>query len=314
MANIIMEKTTQNWVSDNFSDYQLLDSGDGKKLERIAGIIVERPSPQSIWRPRLPQSEWSKASSVCIRKNDGGGYWKHLKGEPGDKEVVWRDLKFLIRFTSFGHCGLFFEQTRIWECLMEMVSIQAKAMERKPKVINLFGYTGAASIAMAASGAEVFHVDSAKGVLTWGKQNAQKNKLDDQSIRWVQEDVLNFLRHSKKKGFKYDGILADPPSWGHGANKETWLFEKDFQALVDLCYEVLNPDKSFLLVTSHTHGVQQEAMVNVMNTSKYFPHSAIYSGELGISHAGKSYGNQKSDKQTDDRILPAGIYCLSHNL
>jgi 23S rRNA (cytosine1962-C5)-methyltransferase len=293
-------------ISDNFKDYTLIDSGFGKKLEIISGVTVERPCPQAIWSPKFDETKWKKATSVCIRKNDGGGTWNHKKNqEPTNLQYHFdnlnqKELAFKCKFTSFGHCGVFFEQKIVWETLIKTAVETEKKIKRPIKFLNLFGYTGCASIALLSTGAEVFHVDSAKGVLTWGKENVEFNKLDNSKIKFVQEDVKNFVKHSLKKGFKYDGILLDPPSWGHGANKEVWEFDQMIYELVSDCFKILKKEESFIFMSSHTHGVQQHALRNLMaeNSKK----SNIEFGELGIKHA------------HDERILPAGIYSFAKNI
>jgi 23S rRNA (cytosine1962-C5)-methyltransferase len=293
-------------ISKNISGYELLDSGFGKKLEIIAGLCVERPCPQAIWAPRLNESEWKKASSVCVRKSDGGGVWQHKNTRAIENlSLDWqteeqKKLSFQLKFTSFGHCGVFFEQAAVWNTLVaEATSLQTK-LQRPIKFLNLFGYTGCASLAVLSTGAEVFHVDSSKGVLSWGKDNVVQSKLDPGKIKFVQEDVRAFLKHSLKKGFKYDGILADPPSWGHGANKELWEFDQMIYELVNDCYNVLTRENSFFFLSSHTHGVQTEALNNVMNG--HHSKKIIESGELGLLHS------------KDERILPAGIYSFAKNI
>jgi 23S rRNA (cytosine1962-C5)-methyltransferase len=284
-------------ITKQLPNYELLDSGLGKKLEVICGIKVSRPAPQAIWKPRLNANEWALANSVCVRTKDGGGKWEHRK-EPAPTlalpfEIDGRKLQFRLKFTSFGHCGVFFEQIPVWIWLYNEVKVLKEKLGRAPKVINLFGYTGCASLVMAAAGAEVFHVDSSKGVLDWGKESLTLSKLPAQSVRWVQEDAQEFLKHSFKKNFTYDGILADPPSWGHGAKKEIWDFEKSIHVLSELILSVLNKDNSFLFLTSHTHGVQPEALRNMIYDRRW---KEINPGELGVKH------------QNDERILPAGIF------
>lgn len=287
-------------ITENLPHYELIDSGAGRKLENIAGILVTRPSPQAIWKSIRKDAEWLKASSNCIRTKDGGGKWEHRKEPPQDLyfpfEIDQKHLKFKLKFTSFGHCGIFFEQIPVWNWLYQEVKFLKQKLNRAPKVINLFGYTGCASLIMAAAGAEVFHVDSAKGVLEWGKENQAASSLDPKSIRWVQEDAQEFLKHSFKKGFTYDGILADPPSWGHGVKKEVWDFDKHIANLAELLLSVLNKENSFLFLTSHTHGVQTEALKNVVFDSRW---KSMETGELGVKH------------KNDGRILPAGIFCAS---
>lgn len=282
--------------------YELIDSGQGRKLERIAGILVDRPSPQAIWKKNLPVSEWDKASSVCLRTDDGGGKWRHKKGEPTETCLNYRpefgkSLQFKLRFTTFGHCGIFFEQEPIWRLLNARAAQIQKDLGRPGRFINLFAYTGAASLAMATTGAEVFHVDSAKGILSWARDWGILNQIPEKNLRVVHEDARAFLKHSIKKNFKYDGILMDPPSWGHGKEKEVWNFNDELQNLVDDCAKVLNDEKSFLLLTSHTHGVQHHALKNVLNSACKFNEVSI--GELGVLH------------KNDARILPAGIFAFA---
>ncbi len=287
-------------ITKELANYELLDSGLGKKLEIISGIKVSRPSPQAIWKPRLDNGAWNQATSNCLRTKDGGGKWEHQK-EPNPNltlpfEIDGRKLIFRLKFTTFGHCGVFFEQIPVWIWLYNEVKTLKEKLGRAPKVINLFGYTGCASIVMAAAGAEVFHVDSSKGILDWGKENLTLSKLPATSVRWVHEDAQEFLKHSFKKKFTYDGILADPPSWGHGAKKEVWDFEKSIHVLAELMISVLNKDNSFLFLSSHTHGVQPEALRNIVHDRRW---KEVKAGELGVKH------------QNDERILPAGIFVAS---
>jgi len=284
-------------ITENLTHYQLLDSGLGRKLEIISGLKVNRPSPQAIWRPHHKEAEWKLATSEVIRTKDGGGKWEHKK-DPSPNltfpfEIGGKTLQFRLKFTSFGHCGVFFEQIPVWEWLYQEVKLLKQKLGRPPKVINLFGYTGCASIVMAHAGAEVFHVDSSKGVLDWGKESQSLSKISPDSIRWVQGDAQEFIRHSFKKNFHYDGILADPPSWGHGVKKEVWDFEKHIHLLVEGMLSVLHKENSFLFLSSHTQGVQPEALKNLISDKRW---KKTASGELGVKH------------QNDLRILPAGIY------
>lgn len=287
-------------ITEKLPHYELLDSGLGRKLEIIAGVKVNRPSPQAIWKPNSSEKQWNEATSNCVRTKDGGGKWEHSR-EPAENltlpfDLEGRKLQFRLKFTSFGHCGVFFEQIPVWMWLYHEVKILKEKLGRAPKVVNLFGYTGCASIVMAAAGAEVFHVDSSKGVLDWGKESLSLSKLPATSVRWVQEDAMNFVRHSFKKNFTYDGILADPPSWGHGVKKEVWDFEKQIHLLVESMLAVLNKDNSFLFLSSHTHGVQPEALKNIIADKRW---KEVSCGELGVKH------------QNDARILPAGIHATA---
>lgn len=295
------------WTAQSWDDYQLLDSGDGDKLERIAGYVVQRPCPQAIWSRQLPAAEWGKAQSVCVRQKDGGGQWQHSSaqgGEPQDLSVSWQGagveqaLSFALRFTAFGHCGIFFEQAVIWQRLFDAVSALKKELSRAPKMVNLFGYTGCASIVMAAAGAEVFHIDSAKGVLSWGKESLALNKNINGSIKWIHDDARSFVQFSQKRNFSYDGILLDPPSWGHGVKKEKWDFGHDIASFVADVVRLLDHEHALCLLTSHTHGVQAQALYNILAQGAQ---RTVSCGELGIQH------------MNDQRILPAGIFALAQN-
>ena len=275
--------------------YELLDSGGGRKLERIAGALVVRPSPPALWRPRLDEAAWRAAPSECVRHADGSGEWRHRQGDPGELRLRWagaRELTFLVRFTAFGHCGLFFEQEPVWRFLAERVAA-LKAAGRPAKGLNLFGYTGAASLAMAAAGGEIYHVDSARGVLGWGKEAAAASGVD--GVRWVHEDARAFLAHSRRKGFRYDAVLADPPTWGHGADKQVWKIEEHLQGLVDDCAAVL-ADGGCLVLCAHSPGVQHAVLANALAAAG-LPASA--SGDLGVRH------------RDDPRVLPAGCWSFA---
>lgn len=277
-------------------DYRLLDSGEGMKLEEISGVRVSRPSPQAIWRKRLGNDEWLKATSTCSRTKEGGGQWQHQKPLP--KEMWLRHegksgaIKCKLKFTTFGHCGIFFEQVPVWNWLEEQVLDLKAKLGRAPKVANLFGYTGAASLVMAKAGAEVWHVDSSKGALEWGQENEKASQLGN--IRWMQEDAQKFLINQYNKGLRLDGMLADPPSWGHGAKKEVWEFEKHMASFLDKSHAILNKKNAFMFLSSHTHGVQQEALKNVLAQDGRWKN--LDCGDLGVQHA------------SDDRVLPAGLF------
>ncbi len=277
---------------DALPDYRLIDSGHGMKLEEISGVRVQRPSPQAIWKKRLDDGEWSKATSVCQRSKDGGGQWQHHKPLPKEMWCRHGNLKFRLKLTTFGHCGIFFEQVPVWEWIEARVTELKAKLGRAPRVANLFGYTGAASLVMARAGAEVWHVDSSKGALEWGQESAKASGIE--GVRWIQEDAQKFLINAYNKKLGLDGMLADPPSWGHGAKKEVWEFEKHMAGFLDKAHAVLPKKNAFFFLTSHTHGVQQEALRNVLMQDGRWREFGC--GELGVAHSG------------DQRILPAGMY------
>lgn len=275
--------------------YALLDSGEGRKLETIADLLVDRASPAPIWRPRLPADAWQRADGRVERKSDGGGTWHWRAGDPGERVLPYviggRTLNLQLRFTSFGHCGIFPEQEPVWRLL------HAACAARGPcKGLNLFGYTGAASLAMAAAGAEVFHVDSAKGVLSWGKQSADNSDLGTGQVRWIHEDCLAFLDHSQRKGFRYDVICADPPAWGHGKTKDqAWRIEDDAQRLADRLAAVLAPG-GLVILSAHAPGVQRAAVANLLAAAGL---EVAVAGDLVQAH------------RDDPRRFPAGVYALA---
>jgi 23S rRNA (cytosine1962-C5)-methyltransferase len=283
-------------LADGLKDYELLDSGEGMKLEIIAGVHVQRPSPQAIWKKRLSPDEWMKATSVCSRTKDGGGQWQHHKPLPKEMwckfEAQSGSVKSRLKLTTFGHCGIFFEQVPVWLWLEKQVIELKTKLGRAPKVANLFGYTGAASLVMAKAGAEVWHVDSSKGALEWGQENAKASQVEN--IRWMQEDAQKFLINQYNKGLRLDGMLADPPSWGHGAKKEVWEFEKHMASFLDKSHAILNKKNAFMFLSSHTHGVQQEALKNVLAQDGRW--RDLSCGDLGVAH------------KNDARILPAGLF------
>lgn len=272
--------------------YRLLDSGEGMKLEEIAGVRIQRPSPQAIWKKHANVDEWTKATSVCARTKEGGGQWQHHKPPPKELWLPYDGMKFRLKLTTFGHCGVFFEQVPVWRWLDREVRALKEKLGRAPKVANLFGYTGAASLVMANAGAEVWHVDGSKGVLDWAQESAAASQIT--AVKWVHEDAQRFLISGYNKGLKLDGMLADPPSWGHGAKKEVWEFEKHIAGFLDKAQAVLPKKNGFFFLTSHTHGVQQEALRNVLAQDGRW--GTLGCGELGVQHA------------LDPRVLPAGIY------
>jgi 23S rRNA (cytosine1962-C5)-methyltransferase len=279
-------------VARPFPGYALLDSGDGRKLEEIAGLVVDRASPAPLWRPRLPPARWQAAIGRVERRSDGGGNWLWSQRDPGELRLPYdigaRRLQLTLRFTSFGHCGIFPEQEPLWRLLHAAVAARGPC-----KGLNLFGYTGAASLAMAAAGAEVFHVDSAKGVLTWGKSSADASDLGSGTVRWVHEDCMAFLEHSRRKGFRYDVICADPPAWGHGKTKDqTWRIEEQLQALADGLAGVLAPG-GLVVLCAHAPGVQADAVANVLGAAG-LPVAVM--GDLVQAH------------RDDPRRLSAGVF------
>lgn len=277
-------------IAAHFEDYQLLDSGAGRKLERLCGRLLDRPCPQAIWPRRLPSARWQEARSVHIRSKKGGGHWKHLGTQPPKSQtLVWQGLRFEVRFTDFGHVGLFLEQAAVWSWLERRVAQHPG----RPRVLNLFAYTGAASLVMARAGAHVTHLDAIKSVVRWARASFGLNGLPENQVAFMVEDARKYLKKCRRRGTRFDGLLLDPPSWGHGPKGEIWQFDDEIAALIDDCLAVLAPEDSFLFLTCHTPGVQAEALRNLVPSDRF---AQLQVGDVLVAH------------RDDRRLLPAGIY------
>jgi 23S rRNA (cytosine1962-C5)-methyltransferase len=272
-------------------DYELIDSGDGEKLERFGLYTLRRPDPQALWQKSLDDKEWKKANAVFVREGDNAK-WRMKDGIPKEWIIEMSDLKFLIKPTAFKHTGLFPENEPNWDWIKEKV----KQAKRPIKILNLFGYTGGATLAGLLAGAEITHIDSSKSAITWAKQNAEFSKLDGKSVRWIEEDARKFVQREIKRGNKYDAIIMDPPAFGHGANNELWKIEEDFTKLLDSCLEILSDNPLFVLVNGYSAGYSAIAYENSLSSFVTKYGGSIESGELTIEESKTS------------RLLPAGIF------
>ncbi len=241
---------------ENFSDYQLIDCGNYKKLERFGNFILARPEPQAVWDTSLSEIEWEKRSNAVFRKelnNPEKGEWILNKGMKGQWPIVYNpfpelSLTFRLGLTSFKHVGIFPEQAENWDFIYKKV----KKMGGKPKVLNLFAYTGGASLAAKAAGADVTHVDSVKQVISWGRENMEASNLTD--IRWVIEDAMKFVQREVRRGNTYQGIIVDPPAYGRGPNGEKWIIEDQLNELLKACNELLEKENSFFILNLYAIG------------------------------------------------------------
>jgi len=278
--------TTEPW-----SDYALLDSGENMKLERFGEIIVARPETQAFWKKQKPEL-WNNAHATFAFK-DKKGAWEIKKSVPESWQLSWHDARFLARLTGFKHTGIFPEQAPNWEWL----STQCRDVVRPDmlKVLNLFGYTGIASVVAAQAGAFVTHVDASRQSLDWAHENARLSNIPEDSIRWVLDDALAFVKREARRGVKYDGIILDPPAFGRGAKGEVWKIEEDFLALLDTLKEIFS-DKpgSFLLVNGYAAGYAPRAFAQAVEST--FGQVVGESGELYIQESSST------------RVIPAGIY------
>ena len=283
-------------ISDEWKDYECLDAGNGEKLERFGKIVLRRPEPQAMWQINFDEN-WNKVSAFYHRSNKGGGYWEFKEKLPEFWTVKYKDLTFKVTPTNFKHTGLFPEQATNWDFMMGKIK-KAVSKERDIKVLNLFAYTGAASMACSNAGADVVQVDSSKGMTEWAKENRDLCGLTDHNIRFIVDDCLKFVLREYRRGHKYDGIVMDPPSYGRGPNKEVWKFEKNMSVLLDACLKILSDEPLFLLINAYTTGISNIVLANMLKTMMLplYPNGKISSGEVGLPI------------KKNDMILPCGIY------
>ncbi len=295
-------------ITKSSADYELLDSGEGEKLERFGEYILRRPDPQALWPKNLTEQLWKQADASFLRAGNDGKWKKNssTSSPQGNMPTEWviqmQDLKFFIKPTAFKHTGLFPENEPNWIWIKEKI----KNANRSIKVLNLFAYTGGATLAALSAGAEVTHVDGSKSAITWAKQNAEFSKLDKGKVRWIEDDARKFVQREIKRGNKYDAIIMDPPAFGHGANKELWKIEEDFIKLLDNCLEILSPNPLFVLVNGYSAGYSAIAYENSLQNLVKKYGGNIESGELTIE---ESLRHQDSAGQAKSgRLLPAGIF------
>ena len=265
------------WVSDNWKDYTLLDCSDGEKLERWGKYILRRPDPQAIWSTGR-EGLWDRADAVYQRSSSGGGRWT-LSNVPPQWQVSYGALTFRIKLMNFKHTGLFPEQAANWDFIRSCIA----GAERPIRVLNLFAYTGAATLAAASVGASVCHVDAAKGMVGWAKENAQVSGLGEKPIRWIVDDCRKFVEKEIRRGKQYDALIMDPPSYGRGPTGEVWKLEDSLYDFLELCTGVLSPEPLFVLISSYTTGLQPAVLTYLAETvfSRRFGGRAE-SRELGL--------------------------------
>ncbi len=280
-------------VAKNWKDYEILDMANGEKLERWGDIFLIRPDPQIIWKnPSFPQ-KWNSANARYNRSSTGGGAWSYNKKIPESWKVHYKDLTFLIKPMGFKHTGLFPEQAVNWDWMIDKI----KNAGRPIKVLNLFAYTGGASVACSYAGASVCHVDSSKGMVAWAKENMAASGLQDRPVRYIVDDVVKFVNREIRRGNTYDAIIMDPPSYGRGANGEVWKFEENLPELVELCSKVLSDKPLFFLINSYTTGISSMVLENLLNLTIAKKHKGKVShGEIGLPMTNSSL------------VLPCGIY------
>ena len=266
------------WIAENWKDYELLDCGDGEKLERWGRQIQVRPDPQAIWEAPRRSSAWQNPDARYLRSNTGGGHWERRK-LPEQWTVQYGELTFNVKPMNFKHTGLFPEQAVNWDFVMEKI----RRAGRPIQVLNLFAYTGGATVACAAAGASVCHVDAAKGMVAWAKENARSSGLADAPIRWIVDDCAKFVEREIRRGRRYDAIIMDPPSYGRGPSGEVWKLEQNLYPFVKLCAGVLSDDPLFVILNSYTTGLAPSVLgyiLNLLVSGTYGGHTEC--AELGL--------------------------------
>jgi len=276
-------------------DYELLDSGNSEKLERYGEFIFSRPDKEALWNKKLDKKIWDNANYKFIR-NGNKTKWIIKNGMPKEYKINFGNFYFLIKPTSFKHIGIFPEQLSNWQWIENAIKNNKDKYKDKIKVINLFAYTGGATLACLQAGAEVCHVDGSKNSVFWAKENADISGLKDKPVRWMIEDVLLFLKREIKRGRYYDAIIMDPPSFGHGPKDELWKIEEDFLELMKLCQQVLSDNPLFFLINGYTSGYSAIVYENNLKFLKEKFGGEIESGELTIKES------------NSDRLLPCGIF------
>lgn len=272
-----------------WEDYELLDTGDEHRLERFGKYILVRPDPQIIWRPRLSKSEWLKADAIFAKEKE---QWINRNNVPQKWLLQYDNLKFYCQLTPFKHTGVFPEQLLQWEWMREKIT-NAK---RELNILNLFAYTGIASLVAAAAGAKVTHVDASRPTIGWAKENQLTSKLENKPIRWILDDAIKFVEREIKRGVRYDGILMDPPIYGHGPNGEKWNFNISFPKLLDLCRQALSDQPVFVLINAYAISASALMLENCLKDFAEDLGGTIEAGELAL------------EEKNSKRLLSTGIF------
>ena len=282
-------------LASDWKDYQILDMAHGEKVESWNGLVLQRPDPQIVWNKESYPEIWKSVDAVYHRSSSGGGEWNVIKKVPSTFEVTYKDLTFRLKLMGFKHTGLFPEQAVNWDLMRNII----QKSNRKLKVLNLFAYTGAASVAALKSGASVVHVDSSRGMIDWAKENVVANHLEKEEIHFLVDDCLKFVKREIRRGNRYDIILMDPPSFGRGAKSEVWNIEKSLDELVSLCSELMSDDFQMFLINSYSTGLSKTVLedllyLNVDSKKKGF----VCSDEIGIP------------MKNSNLVLPCGVSAM----
>ncbi len=279
-------------IANNWKEYEILDMANGEKLERWGEYKLIRPDPQIIWKEKSFPEKWNKVNARYNRSKTGGGNWDFKTKLPAAWKVKYKNLTFNIKPMGFKHTGLFPEQAVNWDWMIDKIENAKKPI----KVLNLFAYTGGATVACLSAGASVCHVDSSKGMVSWAKENVVSSGLEKAQVRYIVDDVIKFVQREIRRGNKYDAIIMDPPSYGRGTSGEVWQFENNISDLVKLCTQVLSDTPLFFLINSYTTGISAEVLSNILKISLKQYQGKITAGEIGLP------------MKNSNLILPCGIY------
>ena len=281
------------WSADKWEQYRLIDSADGEKLEYWGDYLLRRPDPQAVWRLKSDKKIWNKDDAWYPRSKSGGGKWEYLnKKLPERWTVNYRNLTFNIKPMGFKHTGLFPEQAVNWDWFSELI----KKADRPIRVLNLFAYTGGATVAALEAGAEVVHVDASKGMVTWAKENVVSSGLGDRPVRYIVDDVVKFVQRENRRGRQYDAIIMDPPSYGRGPSGEVWKIENELYPLIEECMKILSDKPLFFLINSYTTGLSAQVLINVLSMTV----GRKYGGKITADEIGLTM-------KSNNLVLPCGI-------
>lgn len=279
-------------IANKWKDYEILDMSNGEKLERWGKYILIRPDPQIIWTKETDKNNWNKADAIYNRSNSGGGEWNFKNKLPKSWKINYEKLTFNIKPMGFKHTGIFPEQAVNWNWMIDKI----QKAKRPIKVLNLFAYTGGASVACLFAGASVCHVDSSKGMVEWAKENVKSSNLEEKPIRYIVDDVIKFVKREIRRQNKYDAIIMDPPSYGRGKSGEVWNFEENISELIDLCIKLLSDKPLFLLINSYTTGTSSKTLENILKLNIINKEGFFSSGEIGLPMS------------NSEIVLPCGIF------
>ncbi len=280
------------WIADNWKDYRLIDSASGEKLEYWGKYLLRRPDPQAVWSVKSEKTLWNKTDARYHRSSSGGGKWEFFKKLPERWTIGYGDLTFNIKPMGFKHTGLFPEQAVNWDWFSGLI----KDAKKPVRVLNLFAYTGGATVAALSAGAEVVHVDAAKGMVTWAKENVVSSGLGERPVRYIVDDVVKFVKREQRRGRRYDAVIMDPPSYGRGPSGELWKIENELYPLMEDCMKIMSDEPLFFLINSYTTGLSAQVLVNVLSMTM----KARYGGKVTADEIGLPMSS-------NGLVLPCGI-------